>query len=81
MLYDIFWASSFVFLGWSANYMWRAFKIKTRFLIPYKEFIREEPDDYHKMIHRLRMENGLLRGKVEQLQSRLDSMRDRRKAQ
>lgn len=85
---DVLWAASFILLGWSANYVWRATKVRTRFLIPYREYIRDDPDTYEEMINRLRIDNhnlrlqlGLLKGKIEQLEARLAAMRQRRKAQ
>ncbi|MGX1101424.1 hypothetical protein [Amorphus sp. MBR-141] len=70
MIADIAIAFSFFFTGLAASYCLRMFKRRTRYLVNYREFIQETPEELQRMIERLRMENRLLRGRIEVLEGR-----------
>ncbi|MDQ0317752.1 hypothetical protein J2S73_004239 [Amorphus orientalis] len=70
MLSDAVVAVSFFLSGVSANYCWRMLKRRTRYIVSYREYIRETPEELYRMIKRLRTENQLLRGRIETLEGR-----------
>lgn len=78
-LWSIAGAGSWIFLGYSAHYVIRAFKLRTRHVVPYKEVMTDEPHEMHRMIERLSIDNRMMRGKIENLNRDLESARARRK--
>ncbi len=63
MAADILMAIGWISVGWSARFLWRRFKERTRHILPFQ--VEEDPVKLGAMMMGLRMENARLRKEIE----------------